>query len=457
LRRTTRSATIAVPENQRMQDVVTWLPFGDQLLDAVTWLEANATELSTATIGQAAVVALAYIVAWLVSPLIRRTVAALVKGRWIESYAPVLGRVLSPLTLPAIWLVLMWVGLGIAQQLRQPAGVINLAATLATAWVVIRLSTSFVRNTALSNVLAALVWTIAALNILGLLTPAMDLFDSVAITAGTLRISLLTLIKALLWLGGGIWLASLAGGVLEKRIFSARALTPSMQVLITKLAKIALVVTAAIVTLGAIGIDLTALTVLTGALGLGVGFGLQKAVANFVSGLSMLLDKSIKPGDVISVGETFGWVHTMGGRYVSIQTRDGLEHLIPNEDLISKEVVNWSLSDNRVRIRTPIGVSYKSDVRKAREICVEAARDTTRVLKHPAPLCHLVEFGDNSVNLELRFWINDPRNGVVNVKSEVLLKIWDRFKAEGVEIPFPQRDLHVTSPVQVTLTPRQPE
>jgi len=439
-----------------MKDVATWLPFGKQLLEAANWLEANATDLSTATIGQAAVVAFAYIVAWLVSPLIRRTLAALIKGRWIESYAPLLGRVVSPLTLPAVWLLLMWLSLGVAQQLQLPAGVINLAATLATAWVVIRLFTSFIRNAALSKILATLVWTAAALNILGLLTPTMSLLDSVAVTAGTLRLSLLTLLKALLWLGGGIWLASLLGSLLERRIFSVPALTPSMQVLITKLGKIALVAVAAIVTLAAIGIDLTALTVLTGALGLGVGFGLQKAVANFVSGLSMLLDKSIKPGDVISVGETFGWVNTMGGRYVSIQTRDGLEHLIPNEDLISKEVVNWSLSDNRVRIRTPIGVSYNSDVHKARQICIDAARDTPRVLKHPAPLCHLVEFGDSSVNLELRFWINDPRNGVVNVKSEVLLKIWDSFKAQGVEIPFPQRDVHLKAPVSVRLVPTEP-
>jgi len=437
-----------------MHDAAAWLPFGKQLLQAFEWLEAHASELSTVFIGQAAFVAFAYIVAWLVSPIVRRTLAALVKGRWLDAYTPLLARALSPLTIPTCWLILLWTSLGVARQLELPTDVINLAATLTTAWVIIRLSTSFVRNAALSNVLAAAVWTIAALNILGLLTPAMSLLDGVAISAGKLRISLLTLLKALVWLGGGIWLASLIGAVLERRIFSAPALTPSMQVLISKLARIMLVTIAAVVTLAAIGIDLTALTVLTGAIGLGVGFGLQKAVANFVSGLSMLLDKSIKPGDVISLGETFGWVNTMGGRYVSIKTRDGLEHLIPNEDLISKEVVNWSLSDNRVRIRTPIGVSYKSDIHKARDICVAAASDTPRVLKQPAPLCHLVEFGDSSVNLELRFWINDPRNGVVNVKSEVLLKIWDRFKEEGIEIPFPQRDVHLSSPVRVSLSDR---
>jgi small-conductance mechanosensitive channel len=227
------------------------------------------------------------------------------------------------------------------------------------------------------------------------------------------------------------------------------ALTPSMRVLVTKLANIALLTVAGLVALGAIGIDLTALTVLTGALGLGVGFGLQKAVANFVSGLSMLLDRSIRPGDVISVGQTFGWVRTMGGRYVAVQTRDGLEYLIPNEDLITKEVVNWSNSDNQIRIRAPIGVSYKADIHKARQLCVEAACATNRVLKEPAPLCHLVGFGDSAVDLELRFWINDPRAGLANVKSDVLLKVWDKFKAEGIEIPYPQRDVHLPSRLRV--------
>lgn len=435
-----------------MTEISSWLPFGDQFAQALGWLANNAAELSVATFGQAAAITAAYMLAWFLSPLIRRGIGALPKGQWLESYAPLAERIFSPLTLPAVWLSLLWTAVGIAHKFSFPSAVLNLAATLTTAWVVIHLSTSFIRDPARSKALTMLIWTIAAFNIVGLLAPSLEFLDSAAITAGSLRISPLTLIKALLWLAGAIWIASLAARLIERRVSLSPVLTPSMQVLIAKLSNIALIGIAAVVALSAVGIDLTALTVLTGAVGLGVGFGLQKAVANFVSGLSMLLDRSIKPGDVISVGETFGWVRAMGGRYVSVLTRDGLEYLIPNEDLITKQVVNWSLSDNQVRIRTPIGVSYKSDIHKARQLCVEAASETPRVLDQPSAICHLVGFGENSVDLELRFWINDPRNGIGNVKSDVLLNIWDKFKAGGIEFPFPQRDVHLPSPLFVHLS-----
>ena len=434
-----------------MQDVQSLIPVGAQINEMLAWLSSNAGALSLDTLGQTFVVALTYAIAAVGAARLRPLAAALPVATWLQPFAPVFSRILSPLTLPLLWLTLTWISVGAARGLSLPAGVLNLAATLLTAWVVIRLFASFVTNVALSRLLAGAIWTIAALNSLGLLAPTLEMLDSVAVAAGDLKFSLLTLLKAFVWLAGGIWVATLLNRLVEHRVSGVSALTPSMQVLIVKMAKIALVGFAIAVAMAAVGIDLTALTLLTGALGLGVGFGLQKAVANFVSGLSMLLDRSIRPGDVISVGETFGWVNSMGGRYVSVRTRDGLEYLIPNEDLITKQVVNWSMSDDRVRIRAPIGVSYKSDVHRARQICVDAAREIPRVIADPEPLCHLVAFGDSAVELELRFWIRDPRNGIVNVKSDVLLRIWDRFKAEGIEIPFPQRDLHVKGPLHVSL------
>lgn len=434
-----------------MQAVQSWIPFGERISEELTWLASNAEMLSIVTLAQVLVVGLMYAVAWIAAPRVQRLAAALPLGTWMRPFLPTVSRLLSHLTLPLLWLILAWIGVGVARGLSMPAGVLNLAATLVTAWVVIRLFASFITNSALSRIVAGGVWLVAALNIVGLLIPTLEMFDGVAVTAGDLRFSLLTLVKALVWLAGGIWIASLLGRLVEHRVFDVSSLTPSMQVLIIKLARIVFVGIAAVIALAAVGIDLTALTLLTGALGLGVGFGLQKAVANFVSGLSMLLDRSIKPGDVISVGETFGWVSSMGGRFVSVHTRDGLEYLIPNEDLITKQVINWSMSDDRVRIRVPIGVSYKSDVHRARQICVDAAGETPRVIDEPAPLCHLVAFGENAIELELRFWIRDPRNGVANVKSDVLLRIWDRFRAGGIEIPFPQRDLHVSGPLQVNL------
>jgi len=192
-----------------------------------------------------------------------------------------------------------------------------------------------------------------------------------------------------------------------------------------------------------IGLDLSSFALLGGARGVGIGFGLQKVVSNLVSGLILLLDRSIKPGDVIEIDNTYGWINSLRARYASIITRDGKEHLIPNEDLITNRVVNWSFSDKNIRVRVPLGISYDSDPRKAMELCVEAARSSGRVLNDPEPRCLLTEFGDNSVNLELRFWINDPSNGVGNARSEVLLSIWDKFKEAGISIPFPQRDLHL--------------
>jgi small-conductance mechanosensitive channel len=195
---------------------------------------------------------------------------------------------------------------------------------------------------------------------------------------------------------------------------------------------------------------------LTGAIGVGIGFGLQKMVSNFVSGVTILLDKSIKPGDVIAVGETYGRVHSLGARYVSIIARDGREFLIPNEDLVTQQVENWTYSSEHIRLKVPIGISYRSDPRKAIALCLEAAVEIERVLEQPQPTCLVRGFGESAIDLELRFWIKDPMNGVANVKSEILLQVWDRFQKHGIEIPFAQRDLHITSPIEVALRSRDP-
>jgi len=293
-------------------------------------------------------------------------------------------------------------------------------------------------------------------NILGLLDPAMAMLDDAAVTLGGLRISALTVVKAMLSLAVLLWLATVASRLLERRITSLPNLTPSLQVLIVKLLKISLVVIAVVVALRTVGIDLTAFAVFTGALGVGIGFGLQKAVSNFISGLSILIDKSIKPGDVISLGDTYGWVSSLGARYVSVVTRDATEYLIPNDELINQRVINWSYSNAEVRLKLPVAISYSADVRQAIELCQGAASETPRVLNEPKPLCLLKGFGDSGVNLELRIWINDPKNGVSNVKSDVFLRIWDKFHAQGIEIPFPQRDLHLKAPPEIYIVSRGP-
>ena len=184
---------------------------------------------------------------------------------------------------------------------------------------------------------------------------------------------------------------------------------------------------------------------LGGAIGLGLGFGLQKVVSNFISGILLLVDNSIKPGDVIEIDGTYGWINNLRARYASVITRDGTEHLIPNEDLITQRVINWTFTNNLVRMKVPIGVSYDSDPHQCLELVIAAAQSVDRVLLEPTPVCHVLGFGDSSIDLELRFWISDPTNGVANVKSQVLLNIWDTFKENNIEIPYPQSDLHIRS------------
>ena len=262
---------------------------------------------------------------------------------------------------------------------------------------------------------------------------------------GQVRVSPLTVIKVAVSLWLSLWLANGLATLVERRLEQARTVAPVMRVLGAKLTRIALIAAAFLIALSAVGIDLTALAVFGGALGVGLGFGLQKIFSNLFSGVILLMDRSIKPGDVIAVGNSFGWINHLGARYTSVITRDGIEHLIPNEELITQRVENWSYSDDLIRLRIPIGIAYDSDPRTAIRLCIEAAEMVPRVQLKPEPRCQLLGFGDSSLNLELRIWINDPANGRANVISEVLLEVWDRFHEHGIEIPFPQRDLHLRS------------
>lgn len=362
-----------------------------------------------------------------------------------------MARLWDAVGIPLAILVLLWLSVGIAHEFGWSQGLARVVASLLTAWAVVRAIMIAVGETPWTRLIGLLVWLVAALGILGLLAPTAEFLDSLAITLGGLRLSVAGAVKGMIVLGILLWFAFAVSRLIEGRVRKSRELTPSIQVLIGKLAKIVLIVLAVLLALNSIGIDLTGLAVFGGAIGVGLGFGLQKIVSNLVSGVILLLDKSIKPGDVIEVGGTYGWINHLSARYVSVVTRDGTEHLIPNENLVVNPVINWSHSDNLVRQRVPVGIAYGSDVRKAIAVCLEAAREQSRVLAEPGPVCFIAGFGDSSVDLELRFWIGDPQNGVGNIKGAVLLAIWDKFHAHGIEIPFPQRDLHIRSAVPVRL------
>jgi len=424
-----------------------WLEYTQLKNTLIEWYNQLLTALISPEVWiQIAVIATVFILArWLLTPQLQRVFIKLsTTNIRVTSFNQLLVT-LNEFANTIGWLALQWIAIEVYASLGQSHKLLIPVASLLTAWLLIRIATKLLKNHALARIISTVAWTIAILNIFGWLQPTVQLMDSFSLTLGAIRISPLVIIKAGLGLWLSIWLANVLSTFLDRRLEVSESITPAMRVLSVKLLHIGLITAAFLITFSAVGIDLTALAVFGGALGVGLGFGLQKIFSNLVSGVILLMDRSIKPGDVISVGQTFGWINHLSARYVSVITRDGIEHLIPNEALITDRVENWSYSDNYVRLKIPIGIHYKADVRKAMSLCLEAASETPRVLSKPEPRCLLKGFGDSSVDLELRLWIEDPSNGRSNVLSDVLLGVWDRFHEHDIEIPYPQQDLHLRS------------
>jgi small-conductance mechanosensitive channel len=320
---------------------------------------------------------------------------------------------------------------------------VQIAADLAVLWLVLHVSTALLRDALVARAIATVACIVFALDLIGLLQPTESALDSLALNVGSLRLSVLLVAKAAIIVALLLWGAMALTRLITHQLRYVDGLTLSIQLLIGNLIKIALICIAVMVGLNTVGIDLTAFAVFSGAIGVGVGFGLQKIVSNFVSGIILLLDRSIKPGDVIEIGQTFGHIISLGARYAAVRGRDGKEYLIPNENLIGNQVVNWSYSNPLVRVDAEFGIAYGSDLREVRTLAIEAAGRTRRVLSDPAPACHVIGFGDSAIKLVLRFWIDDPAAGVTNVKGDVFLALWETFKEHDVELPFPQRDLHL--------------
>jgi small-conductance mechanosensitive channel len=299
---------------------------------------------------------------------------------------------------------------------------------------------------------AMLIWLAIAAEYLGWLDPIISTLDSLGIAAGKSRITVWSVLKLLFTLTLFMLAAAWISRWVERRVKRLTNVAHSTRIGIAKFANAFLIGLSILMGLNAAGVDLTALTVLTGAIGLGLGFGLQSIAANFVSGFVLLMDRSIKPGDVISLSgqagtstENFGWVQELRGRYVVIRDRDGIEMLVPNQQLISNAVINWSYTDPRIRLKLPIRVSYADDPEFAIKILLSACQGQPRVLPEPPPVARLMQFGDSGIELELRFWISDPQEGVNNVRSEVNRAIWRLFKEHKITIPMAQREILVRS------------
>lgn len=425
-----------------------------QTIDAVEqWLRTFV--LSEWTFYQFGIIAVGYLVA---SFLASRTEPALEsKARRIKGN-PDLLRVIIAFMRRLKWLFLaiwLWLANLALTQTTWPSRrwLVSTALTLTAAWFIISVLTKIIRNPTLSRLVAIFSWSYVALYALRLDVPVLSALDGLAVNLGAVRLSLLLVLKAVVLAVTLIWVAVLVGNVLSHWVQRSGDLSPSIKVLISKFIKIGLIIIAGAIALSATGIDLTALTVFSGAVGVGIGFGLQKVVSNFISGIIILLDKSIKPGDTITLGDTFGSIRDLRSRFVSVITRDGKEYLIPNEDFISQQVVNWSFSSDYVRIDVDFGTAYDSDPHEVVSIAIATASTVDRVANHyKAPVCWLTCFGASSLDFRLRFWISDPANGLTNVRGQVLMALWDAFKQAGISIPFPHREIIMKTPVEIRQT-----
>ena len=316
------------------------------------------------------------------------------------------------------------------------------SAKLAFAWLIIRLITSVIRNAFIVRLVSLTAWLIAALSIVGQLDPTIDALDSVSIMLGSLRLTPLLVIKLGALLILALWLTTIASNVAESWINRSTDLTPSIQVLLTKMIRVGLMVLAITVAMSAVGINLSALAIFSGAIGVGIGFGLQKIVANFISGIILLADKSVKPGDLVTIGDSSGRISAMKTRYISVAAGDGREFLIPNEDLVTQKVVNWTYTDKNTLVKIPFATNYDADPRLVCKLATSVAAAAPRAITGKPPNCILTEFAETGMRFSLTFWIADP-DGMDNVKSDVMLALWETFKREGIRVPYPVRELRI--------------
>jgi small-conductance mechanosensitive channel len=343
----------------------------------------------------------------------------------------------------------------------QPVGMLDIAEALIFAWLAIRVAIYILGHVLPHGVVldrvvrmvALLSWIAVALHVTGLLPDVLAALDSVGITIGAngQRVTPLLVLEALSALALTITLALWLSRVTETRLMADEHVAMSTRIVVTKLVRLSALFIAIMVALPMVGIDITALSIFSGALGVGLGFGLQKIASNYVSGFIVLLDRSVRIGDIVTVDNRRGEVKAIENRYTVIRGADGVESIIPNEKLITDSVNHHTYSDPKVSVVVNVSVSYESDVERACEVLLECARRQKRVITDPPAVAFVKELADSGVNLSLSVWISDPAKGDGTLRSQLLLDILRSFKAEGIEIPYPRRD------VRVIATPATPE
>jgi len=439
---------IQTQDDSALDDIVPVEVLQEHLLAVWHWFVQAMLNLDVAL--QIGLVAAAIIPALVFGPRLRRLVEHHTASRIRTGLARRLLSAALALATPLALLLVLAIIRIVLGSLDRPFAIVDAAMSLMSAWLVIRAVTLIIRSKFWSNVAFYVIWPIAALDVFGLLDDVVVQLQALAIPLGEtadgapVDLSLFDILRTVIYFAALFWIASLAGRAINAQLEKAEEISPAFRALIAKVLGFVLPVAALLIALQLTGFNIATLAIFSGAVGIGVGLGLQKTVANFAAGFTLLADKSIKPGDALEIDGTFGWVTEMQSRYVSIRTRDGTEMLIPNERFIVEGVINWSKSDRAVRVHAPFGVSYATDdIERVQRVAIEAAQSVERVLAEKTPVCNLMAYGASSVDFDLRFWITDPENGLSNIRSAVNIALWKAFKAHDIEFPFPQLDVHV--------------
>jgi len=351
---------------------------------------------------------------------------------------------------PLIALVLVLIGRSVLAH-YQSVSLLNVAVPLLVALTIIRiifyaLRLIFARGTTISAAGRALSWVVwlgFAIYITGLAPDALEFLDEVGFSIGKQHLSLLFVLQAVLSIVVALLVSLWLSHLLEDRVMAATNMDINLRVMLAKLMRPLLLLIAVLIALPMVGVDLTALSVFGGALGVGVGLGLQKIASNYISGFIILLDRSVTIGDLVTIEKHTGVLTKMTARYVVVRSLDGTESIIPNETVITSTVVNHSYSDKKVLVPIKVQISYRSDLDAAMRVLVEAAQAHPRALKDPAPKAAITAFADNGIDLEICVWVADPEEGRANLRSDIYYAVWREFRARGIEIPYPQREVRM--------------
>lgn len=432
--------------------------------DAMIWAERTLLSVNVAT--QLVILSFAILPAALFGPQLQKLINRLFVARAGQGLARRAAGALAVAATPLALLIILQIAVITLHALSRPARVVEACVSLLTAWIIIRLVTLVIRSRFWSQLAFYVAWPVAALDAFGVLGRVLKELDHFALPIGAkadktpITFSALDMLRTALVFGVFFSLANVLGKLAKGRIQNIDELTVSAKAMLARIIDVMTPIVALVVALQIVGFPFGTLAIFGGAVGLGLGLGLQRTVANLFAGFTLIADKSIKPGDVIEIGHTFGWIAGMNGRYVTVRTRDGTEHLVPNERFVQDGVVNWSHSDRLVRLHVGFAVSYATrDLRFVKKLVEETTVKVERVAAAPAPVCNLAEFAASSVVFDLRFWIQDPANGIGNVKSAVMLAVWDALHDNKIAIPYPQLDLRIKEAPRVglaetSLTPR---